>query len=515
MEDKRGNWILVIIIIICLGIIGYLLFGGGINYFAFGNNNHNTDQNVEVESIAISESNISLVVGETRRLEAIVLPNNATNKTVTWSSDNPTIVEVNNGVITAKKKGEARVVAKTDNGKEASTMVTVSPKEIKIESMTINKSDIEIVEENSFTLSLTIKPKNNTEKITWTSSDTSVATVKHGVVTAVKTGTALITAKSTSGKMAICDVTVKPKAIQANKITLNKKSETLIVGGSVTLTVTFDPTNTEARTLTWTSSDPTVASVSKGVVKALKAGNTTITAKTSNGKTASATITVKAGVKVVIGTLNIGAYKCGTSSLTCQATYSNFANLIKGNKIDIIGMQEAHPQNTTNKIASSLGYNHYYRQPAAADSTLSKYSFVSKTYYRLPGCYETRELTKVVVTINGVNISFYNTHLSYQSGCPAKQMVEVARIIKEDPNAAILVGDFNVGPNTVLVDALGSKYEIIAHDTSRKIYADSVIIKPKDNAGNLRIKGVSGETVVTRGIYTDHNLVIGTVEIIK
>ncbi len=507
-KNNTGNLILIIIVILCVFIVAYLFFTGR-------NNNENTFSNVQVENIILSENNISLVVGDTYNLNYIISPNNASDKSVNWYSDNPSIVEVSNGVIKAKSVGTAAVIVKTNNGKEAKATIKVKAKEVKIESMTINKTDIELIEGKSFTLSLTIKPKNNTEKIKWTSSDESVASVSNGVVTAKKKGTTLITAKSSSGKIAICDVEVKPKEIEATKITFDKTSATLTTNTSLTLKVTFEPSNTEARTLTWTSSNPSVASVSNGVVKALKDGKTTITAKTSNGKTASATITVKSGVKVIVGTLNIGAYRCGSSSLTCNATYSNFANLIKGNKIDIIGMQEAHPQNTTNKIASSLGYNHYYRQPAAADSTMAKYSFESKKYYSLPSCHESRELTKVVMTINGVKISFYNTHLSYQSGCPAKQMVEVARIIKEDPNAVILVGDFNVGPNTVLVDALGSKFEIVAHDTSRKIYADSVIIKPKDNAGNLRIKGVSGKTEVTRGIYTDHNLVIATLEIIK
>ena len=150
--------------------------------------------------------------------------------------------------------------------------------------MTINKTDIELIEGKSFTLSLTIKPKNNTEKIKWTSSDESVASVSNGVVTAKKKGTTLITAKSSSGKIAICDVEVKPKEIEATKITLDKTSATLTTNTSLTLKVTFEPSNTEARTLTWTSSNPSVASVVDGKVTALKAGDALITVKTENNK---------------------------------------------------------------------------------------------------------------------------------------------------------------------------------------------------------------------------------------
>ena len=504
MDESRGNWILIIIILISLGILVFLLL-----------DQKEGKKTIDVESISINESNVTMIVGNTYQLLATVMPNSATDTTITWYSENESIVEVKNGVLTAKKVGETNVVAKSSNGKEARTFVKVNAKEVKISKMTISKTDVKMIEGNSLTLSLKINPSNTTEKITWTSSDPAVATVKGGVVTALKEGTTLITAKSTYGKIAICDVEVKRKQIEPTKITLSETAKTLTVGGSITLAVAYEPTNTEARTITWTSSNAGVASVSNGVVKALKEGTAVITAKTINGKTASATITVKAGVRIKVGTLNVGAYHCGTGNINCKSGYSDFVSLISSNSIDIIGLQEAEPQATSNKVATALNYNHYYRNPASADSTMSRYGIISKTYYSLPSCHESRELTKIVVSINGVNISFYNTHLSYQSECPAKQMKKVAEVISSDPNAAILVGDFNVSGSTVLTTALGSRYQIVAHDTSRAIYADSVIIKPKDSAGNTRIKSVNYETKVTRGIYTDHNLVMATLEIVK
>lgn len=141
-------------------------------------------------------------------------------------------------------------------------------------------------------LSVTITPTDATaDVITWTSSDPTIATVSDtGVVTALKPGEVTITVtvggKSSSFTLTIYD----PKA---GFITLDITEKSLLVGDELTLTPTVSPETLRDKTITWTTSNDKVASVSdKGIVKALAPGECTITAALSNGETATAKVTV-------------------------------------------------------------------------------------------------------------------------------------------------------------------------------------------------------------------------------
>jgi len=139
-------------------------------------------------------------------------------------------------------------------------------------------------------------------KVTYSSSNSSVASVSStGVVTAKGTGTATITVTSTIAKdPKTCTVTVKnsstpdpdpnPGPVVPTGISL-PASQSVQVGSTITLTPTITPSNAST-TLTWDSSDKTVATVSSGKVSGKSVGTTTITVKTSNNKTASCTVTV-------------------------------------------------------------------------------------------------------------------------------------------------------------------------------------------------------------------------------
>ena len=167
--------------------------------------------------------------------------------------------------------------------------------QIAVTGITLNKTSLTLTEGGSETLQATIQPSNATNKtITWSSSNTSVATVDSaGKVTAVKAGTATITATSNNGKKVNCTVTVNAKTVAVTGITLNKTSVAFNVGGSETLQATIQPSNATNKTVTWSSSNTSVATVdSAGKVTAVKAGTATITATSNNSKKASCTVTV-------------------------------------------------------------------------------------------------------------------------------------------------------------------------------------------------------------------------------
>ena len=260
------------------------------------------------ENITLNKISIELEIGESEILKTI----GSENEEITWSSSNEKVATVDNqGKVIAKGEGEAIITAKTKNGKEAKCTVKVKASEILATNIKLNKTTMQLEIGKSEKLIATIEPSNTTNKvITWTSSNSSVATVdKEGTVTAIADGETTITAKTTNGKEAKCTVKVKTAEILATNIKLNKTTLELEKGKSEKLIATIEPSNTTNKVITWTSSNSSVATVDKeGTVTAIADGETTITAKTTNGKTASCAVTVgrkTSGGKIVLKDYNV------------------------------------------------------------------------------------------------------------------------------------------------------------------------------------------------------------------
>jgi len=251
---------------------------------------------VDVASISLSKEELTLKEGDSETITATVKPDDATDKTVTWTSSDPSVATVDGGKIEAVKEGTATVTAKAGD-KTATCKVTIDKKVIAVESVELDKTEVELTEGDSVTLTATVKPDDATDKtVTWTSSDPSIATVDGGKIEAVKEGSATITAKS-GEKSATCQVTVKKKVIAVESVELDKTEVELNEGDSVTLTATVKPDDATDKTVTWTSSDPAVATVDGGKIEAVKEGTATITAK-SGEKSATCQVTVKKVIAV-------------------------------------------------------------------------------------------------------------------------------------------------------------------------------------------------------------------------
>ena len=241
-----------------------------------------------VTSITLNTANASLRVKESVTLKATVSPDDATDKTVTWTSSNASVATVNDGVVTAHTLGTATITAKAGD-KTATCNITVVA--TPVTSVTLNKTSASLKVKETVILTATVKPDDATDKtVTWVSSNEGIASVKDGVVTALKIGTAIITAK-VGDKMATCTVTVEPTPVTS--VTLDKTSASLKVKGTVTLKATVNPSDATDKTVTWSTSNASVATVKDGVVTALKIGTATITAKAGD-KTATCAITVEA-----------------------------------------------------------------------------------------------------------------------------------------------------------------------------------------------------------------------------
>ena len=182
--------------------------------------NCNTPQPVPVSSVSISGSGVSdgklsLKLGASVQLTATVTPSNATDKTVSWTSSNSSVAKVSDGKITAVKAGTATITA-TAGGKTASVVVAVADNPVPVESVSVSGDGVSdgklsLKSGASVQLTATVKPDNATDrKVTWTSSDSSVANVMGtGVVTAgSKAGKATVTATA-GGVSASVEVTVE------------------------------------------------------------------------------------------------------------------------------------------------------------------------------------------------------------------------------------------------------------------------------------------------------------------
>ena len=168
------------------------------------------EQDVEVVSIELNETTLTLAIDSSFVLTATVKPDNATDKTVTWTSGNPLVARVENGIVTAVAEGTAIITA-TAGGKTETCEVTVEPNVVivEVESITLvpDRITLNTVGEKR-QLNAIILPSGLNPAITWSSSNNFVASVNNnGMVTAEYSGTAIITATA-GGKSATCEVTV-------------------------------------------------------------------------------------------------------------------------------------------------------------------------------------------------------------------------------------------------------------------------------------------------------------------
>ena len=165
---------------------------------------------------------------------------------------------------------------------------------IPIESISLNKTSTTIAVGSSEQLTATVLPSNATNKaVTWESSNHQIATVYHGQVKAVAEGTCTITATTVDGnKTATCEVTAQIIDIPLEALSLSKSASTLAKGKSETLTVTFTPSNTTHKNVTWSTSDDTKATVVNGLVTAIETGEVTITCTGEGGISVSCVYTI-------------------------------------------------------------------------------------------------------------------------------------------------------------------------------------------------------------------------------
>ena len=259
----------------------------------------------KLSSIELNHETLNLVAGaDGRQLTVETIPDSAllSNLTIAYKSSDPTVATVDkNGLVTPVKAGPATITVTAtapvmEGGiqleiaqKTATCAVTVTDMAIPATNIALDAYSKTMSVGDKAKLTATVKPTDTTDKVVWTSSNESVATVdENGNITALAAGTTKILA--TAGAVsAECTVTVE--AVKVTEVKLDKTAVSLKAGETAQLTATVLPDNAADKTVTWTSSNEKVATVVNGKITAVAAGTATITA-TAGGKSAACTVTV-------------------------------------------------------------------------------------------------------------------------------------------------------------------------------------------------------------------------------
>ena len=243
-------------------------------------------------SISLNKPSLSLNIGDSETLTVTFTPSNTTDsKSITWTSSNADIASVDsNGKVTAKKSGSVTIVATSSTGHIATCEVTVIKP---IESIALDKTDVSLKVKETATFTVTFTPSDTTDNksITWTSNNEKVATVKDGKVTAIKAGTATITATTKNGKTATATVKV---STPLKSISVDEKNINVGLKKKYTIKVNYNPSDTtDDKTLTYESKNTKIATVSKkGVITGKKIGKTKIVVTAKNGSKVTLTVNV-------------------------------------------------------------------------------------------------------------------------------------------------------------------------------------------------------------------------------
>lgn len=244
--------------------------------------------------------------GANIQLSVTLLPEDVSLPQVFWYSTNPEVATVDyNGLVSVAddlssvEAGErnCKIIAESlyAGGPVIEFLIDTESTDFDVTCITLNKTEVTVFEGETVLLTATVTPTDATDKtLTWTSSDESVATVAPtGIVTAIHAGTAVITATTSNGLEAICEVTVVAKVIEPTDITLNFTNTKILEGETVQLTATVAPADATDQSVVWSSNDATIAAVDQtGLVSGLKVGIAVITATTANGLTAECVVTV-------------------------------------------------------------------------------------------------------------------------------------------------------------------------------------------------------------------------------
>ena len=247
------------------------------------------------DTIKINKTVYTMKKGKSVKLK-VTKSKSAKKKAVVWTSSNQKVATVSSsGKVKAKKNGKTTITAKLQGTKtKASCKIVVGTP---VKSVRLNKKSVTIKTGDKFQLKASVSPKKaSNKKVTYKSSNPSVAKVSSkGAITALKSGTAKITATAMdgTGKSARCTVRVENKvsAVNVSKVSLSETNLSLKPGDTKKVSAVITPANASNKTLVWKSSDQEVVTVDQnGTIKAVSEGTATVKVTAHNGISAECSV---------------------------------------------------------------------------------------------------------------------------------------------------------------------------------------------------------------------------------
>lgn len=242
-----------------------------------------------VAAVTLDRTEVAMIKGETLKLTATVTPADADDTAVAWTTSDEAVATVDeDGNLTAVATGTATVTVTDAEGHTVTCAVTVTNPVIAV---TLDRTEAAMLRDETLRLTATVTPEDADDvSVTWSSDNEDVASVDaEGLVTALSTGSAVITAADAEGHTATCAVSVTHPAVS---IVINKTSVTIEKGKSVTLTAFVFPEDADDLTVTWTSSEEAVATVNDGEITGVEKGTAVVTAADAEGHSVQCDVTV-------------------------------------------------------------------------------------------------------------------------------------------------------------------------------------------------------------------------------
>ena len=262
----------------------------------------------KVTKVSINSDDFSIKVGNTKTLTYTISPSNATNKKVSWDTNNPSVAKVSStGKVTGVGAGTAYITIKSVDGVSDKVKVVVTKgSPVKATKITLNPSSLTLNVGAKKAVTATVSPSNASIKtITWVSHNTNIAKVdSKGTVTGVGAGSTKISAYTTDGNVtASMNVTVKsnsssggstkPTTVKVTDLIVAPTSVYLYVDETERISTTVLPSTATNKSLNWSSSNTSVATVSSsGVITGKKYGTTTIKVTSASNSNVSKVIAV-------------------------------------------------------------------------------------------------------------------------------------------------------------------------------------------------------------------------------
>ena len=329
------------------------------NYTATCNLNV-VSKNIPVTNLKLNKTSLNLFEGDSETIIATIEPSNATNKVVSWSSNNSNIAIVNNGKITAKSIGTATITAKVGNISKTCT-VKVNKKEIHITDITPVIIASGVGKDKKFQIVTKVSPENTTDDktIAYNSSNNSIATIdQNGFITVKSAGTVNFTVRTKNGSI----MTFVPYTFTSDdfyeekeKVTLKFRDQSMNVteGNRALIFYTLTPVDAKNVKITWKSSNENIAKAnSDGTVTGLKAGKVIITAEVDGGNKA----TINVNVIAKSGTTSKDNNNVKTPDTTKKVEKENSSNTSKANTNTNNSNVNNKENNTNKKVTANVLY---------------------------------------------------------------------------------------------------------------------------------------------------------------